>query len=56
MLPFGILDGGQVWRSAHWLRLGGGAAKATLVYTLYFATAAGLVFGMVAAHVEQTRL
>jgi Zn-dependent protease len=56
LLPFGILDGGQAWRSAHWLRVGGGAAKSTFVYALYFATAAGLVFGMVAAHVEQTRL
>lgn len=56
LLPFGILDGGQVWRSANWLRMGGGATKATIVYVLYFATAAGLVFGMVAAHVEQTRL
>jgi Zn-dependent protease len=56
MLPFGILDGGQVWRSAHWLRRGGGGVRSTIVYALYFATAAGLVFGMVAAHVEQTRL
>ena len=56
MLPFGIFDGGAAWRSAHWLRMGGGATKAMVVYVLYFATAAGLVFGMVAAHVEQTRL
>ena len=24
LLPFGIFDGGAVWRSARWLRLGGG--------------------------------
>jgi Zn-dependent protease len=56
LLPFGIFDGGAVWRSARWLRLGGGGAKATIAYALYFGTAAALVLGMVAAHVPQHRL
>jgi Zn-dependent protease len=56
LLPFGIFDGGAVWRSARFLRLGGGPAKAFFVYGLYFATAAMLVLGMWAAHVPQHRL
>jgi Zn-dependent protease len=56
LIPVGILDGGAVWRSAGWLRRGGGAAKATLVYALYFATAAALILGMVVSHVHQHRL
>jgi Zn-dependent protease len=56
LLPFGIFDGGAVWRSARWLRLGGGAAKATLVYVLFFGTALALAIGMWAAHVPQHRL
>ena len=56
LLPFGILDGGAVWRSAKLLRLGGGRAKATFIYALYGATALALVIGMVAAHVPQHRL
>ena len=56
LLPFGILDGGAVWRSARWLRLGGGGAKATLVYALYFGTAIALALGTWAAHVPQHRL
>jgi Zn-dependent protease len=56
LLPFGIFDGGAVWRSARWLRLGGGQAKAFVAYALYFGTAAALVIGMVAAHVPQHRL
>jgi Zn-dependent protease len=56
LLPFGILDGGAVWRSARWLRLGGGGVKATITYVLYFGTAAALIVGMVAAHVPQHRL
>lgn len=56
LLPFGIFDGGAVWRSAKWLRLGGGGWRAAAAYGLYFATAAMLILGMVAAHVPQHRL
>ena len=56
LLPFGIFDGGAVWRSARFLRLGGGQAKAFFVYGLYFGTAVMLVLGMWAAHVPQHRL
>jgi Zn-dependent protease len=56
MIPFGIFDGGAVWRSARFLRLGGGRNLALASYALYFATAAMLVLGMVASHVPQNRL
>jgi Zn-dependent protease len=56
LIPFGIFDGGAVWRSARWLRLGGGGGKAIAAYVLYFGTAAALVVGMIAAHVPQNRL
>ena len=56
MIPFGFFDGGAVWRSAKYLRLGGGGSKALAAYVLYFATAAVLILGMVASHVPQHRL
>jgi len=56
LLPFGIFDGGAVWRSAGWLRRGGGGGKALVAYGLYFGTAAALIVGMVASHVPQHRL
>jgi Zn-dependent protease len=56
LLPFGIFDGGAVWRSARWLRLGGGAGKAQITYFLYFGTAVALALGMWASHVTQHRL
>jgi Zn-dependent protease len=56
LVPFGIFDGGAIWRSARWLRLGGGSGKATTVYVLYFGTALALVIGMISAHVPQHRL
>ncbi len=56
LLPFGIFDGGAVWRSAKYLRLGGGRTLALASYALYFATAAMLILGMVASHVPQHRL
>jgi Zn-dependent protease len=56
LIPFGILDGGAVWRSAGWLRRGGGREKAMFVYFLYFATAAALALGMWAAYVPQHRV
>jgi Zn-dependent protease len=56
LLPFGMLDGGAAWRSARFLRLGGGRSKAMVVYALFFATAVGLAVGALAAHVPQHRL
>jgi Zn-dependent protease len=56
LVPIGILDGGQIWRSARYLRLGGGGAKALYVYAIYAGTAVALALGMYAAHVHQTRL
>lgn len=56
MLPVPMLDGGAVWRSASWLRRGGGGSKATVVYLLYFGTAALLALGMVVSYVDQHRL
>ncbi|HEY0417050.1 MAG TPA: site-2 protease family protein [Gaiellaceae bacterium] len=56
MIPFGFFDGGAVWRSARYLRLGGGRDLALAAYGLYFATAAMLILGMVASHVPQSRL
>jgi Zn-dependent protease len=56
LIPFGIFDGGAVWRSAKWLRLGGGGMLAWASYALYFATAAMLILGMIASHVPQHRL
>jgi Zn-dependent protease len=56
MIPFGIFDGGAVWRSARFLRLGGGGRLALASYALYFATAAMLILGMAASHVPQHRL
>jgi Zn-dependent protease len=52
LLPFGIFDGGAVWRSARFLRLGGGRGRAYAIYALYVATALMLVLGMVASHVS----
>jgi len=56
LIPVGIFDGGAIWRSARWLRVGGGPTKATIVYTLYFATALALVVGMIASHVPHNRV
>ena len=56
LVPIGFLDGGVVWRSARYLRYGGGAAKALYVYAVYAGIAAALLLGMYAAHVHQTRL
>ena len=56
LLPFGFFDGGAVWRSARFLRQGGGPGKAMFVYALYFGTALVLVLGMWASHVPQHRL
>jgi Zn-dependent protease len=56
LIPIGFFDGGQVWRSAQWLRRGGGADKAVLVWTLYVATAAFCVLGAWLAYVPQHRL
>lgn len=56
LIPIGILDGGAIWRSATFLRRGGGAEKAFVTYALYFGTALALVIGMAASHVTQHRL
>jgi len=56
LIPFGIFDGGAVWRSARFLRQGGGQGKALFIYGLYFATAAVCAMGMWASHVTQHRL
>jgi Zn-dependent protease len=56
LIPVGFLDGGVTWRSARFLRWGGGRDKARIVYALYIGIAALLALGMYAAHVHQTRL
>ena len=56
MVPFSIFDGGAVWRSARYLRLGGGGRLAFASYALYFGTAAALVLGMYATYRPQHRL
>jgi Zn-dependent protease len=56
LIPIGFLDGGAVWRSAGWLRRGGGQAKAYLIYGLYLGTAIACVVGMAASQVSQHRL
>jgi Zn-dependent protease len=56
LIPVWILDGGAVWRSARWLRLGGGRGKATIAYALLFGTAALLVLGMIVSHVPRSRV
>jgi hypothetical protein len=55
-LPFGIFDGGAVWRSAKYLRVGGGRSLAFASYALYFGTAAALILGMIATYRPQHRL
>jgi Zn-dependent protease len=52
LLPIGFFDGGAVWRSARFLRLGGGGVLALAAYAMYFATIAMLVLGMIASHVS----
>jgi Zn-dependent protease len=56
LIPIGFFDGGAVWTSAKWLRLGGAPRLAYLMYALYFATIAVCILGMVASHVTQHRL
>jgi Zn-dependent protease len=56
LIPVGILDGGAIWRSAGWLRRGGGGGKALVAYSLYAATVVTLAAGMVVSHVSQHRL
>jgi len=56
LIPFGIFDGGAVWRSARWLRLGGGRGLALASYALYFGTALALILGMIATYRPQDRL
>ncbi len=56
LIPIGFFDGGAVWRSATFLRHGGGQSKALFIYALYFGTALVCVLGMFASHVTQHRL
>ena len=56
LLPFGILDGGSVWRSTRWLWRGGGRDKAIVSGFLYAATALLLFAGAIAAYIPQHRL
>jgi Zn-dependent protease len=56
LLPFGILDGGSVWRSTRWLWRGGGREKALVSAFLYGATAVLLAIGAIAAYLPQHRL
>ena len=56
LLPFGILDGGSVWRSTRWLWSGGGRSKALASGALYGATALLLALGAISAYVPQDRL
>jgi Zn-dependent protease len=56
LLPFGIFDGGAVWRSTRWLWIGGGRAKALVSGTLFVGTAVLLAIGAFAAYVPQHRL
>jgi Zn-dependent protease len=56
LLPFGILDGGSVWRSTRWLWYGGGREKAIVSGVLYAGTAILLLAGAIAAYVPQHRL
>lgn len=56
LLPFGILDGGAVWRSTRWLWLGGGRGKAVIAATMATSTAVLLAVGALAAYVPQHRL
>jgi len=56
LLPFGILDGGSVWRSTRWLWLGGGRGKAIVSAALYGGCIVFLFAGALAAYVPQHRL
>jgi Zn-dependent protease len=56
LLPFGILDGGSVWRSTRWLWRGGGRDKALVSGILYGSTALLLAIGAIAAYIPQHRL
>ncbi len=56
LLPFGILDGGSVWRSTRFLWSGGGRDKALVSGFVYAATAVLLFSGAIAAYIPQHRL
>jgi Zn-dependent protease len=56
LIPFGIFDGGAVWRSTRWLWLGGGRGRALVSGALYIGTALFLAYGAYAAYLPQHRL
>jgi Zn-dependent protease len=56
LLPFGIFDGGAVWRSTRLLWHGGGRDKAVVSGILFAGTALLLAVGAYVAYVPQNRL
>ena len=72
LIPIGILDGGAIWNAYKLARMepvvpdqfggaaialpGSGRDRAALILVLYLGLAALLVFGMIGAHVPQSRL
>lgn len=56
LLPFGILDGGSVWRSTRFLWFGGGRGKAVISGALYAGTVIALLVGAFVAYIPQHRL
>jgi Zn-dependent protease len=56
LLPFGIFDGGAVWRSTRWLWYGGGREKAIVSAALFIGTAVFLALGAYQAYLPQHRL
>ena len=56
LLPFGIFDGGAVWRSTRLLWYGGGRDKAIVSGVLFAGTAVLLAVGAYVAYVPQNRL
>jgi Zn-dependent protease len=56
LLPFGVFDGGAVWRSTRWLWVGGGRGKAIVSGALFAVTAILLAVGAWVAYLPQHRL
>ena len=56
LLPFGPLDGGNVWRSTRLLWHGGGREKAMISAALFAGTALLLLVGAFGTYVPQHRL
>jgi Zn-dependent protease len=56
LLPFGIFDGGAVWRSTRYLWYGGGQSRAVISGLLFLGTALFLALGAYQAYLPQHRL